>query len=363
VDDNLGARLRRRIEASGPITFAAFMETALYDPDGGFFEGGGPAVGAEGDFVTSPHVSPLFGSLLAGLVEHVRERAGDPPVLSVMEVGAGDGTLARDLAAALARPDRTELVLVERSAAQRARLQAALPELPCPVRLARSVSELAPGSVVGLILANELLDNLPFHRIRRHTSGTRELWVGVEDERLVLVEGDPSSAAVAEGGERLAVDGDGVVPAGALSFLDDAAAILERGYLVLIDYAAAADAEVHGYRGHRPVADVLAAPGMTDVTAGVDFELLAAHAQALGLRSWGTVSQRDLLLSLGYGAEADRLRDRQARLLNEGHGTEAARLFSDRNRAGLLVDPAGLGAFRALCLAKDADDPLPPWRG
>src|SRR5262249_6152161 len=112
VPDDLGARLRRRIEDAGPITFAEFMDSALYDPDGGFFERGaaeGP-VGADGAFVTGPHVSPLFGALLSRMVEDVRTRLGDPHPFTVVEVGAGDGTLARQLADGLAEP--ADLILV-----------------------------------------------------------------------------------------------------------------------------------------------------------------------------------------------------------------------------------------------------------
>jgi SAM-dependent MidA family methyltransferase len=367
VQNDLGARLRRRIEDSGPITFAEFMDAALYDPDGGFFEGGGlgeagSTVGAGGDFVTSPHVSPLFGGLLARLVEEARGLLGDPPLLTVVDVGAGDGSLAGDLAAGLAVPERTELILVERTAAHRARLASLVPSLPCRARVARSASDLASEPVVGLVLANELLDNLPFHRVRHGPAGPRELLVGTDGGDLVLVEGPPSSPAVEAAGARLPVGTEGVVPSGAFAFLAEARAALDRGYVVLVDYAAgAADAGVHGYRGQRPVGDVLSRPGTADVTAGVDFGLLAAHAAALGLRSWGTVTQRDLLLSLGYGEETDRLRDRQAVLLNEGRGAEATRLFSARSRASLLVDRGGLGGFLALCLDRDALTAPGPW--
>jgi SAM-dependent MidA family methyltransferase len=153
-----------------------------------------------------------------------------------------------------------------------------------------------------------------------------------------------------------------VAPSSAKTFLGAAEESLARGYLVLVDYAAeAGDAEVHGYRDHGVVSDVLERPGSTDITAGVDFDRLGALAESFGLRSWGTIAQRDLLLALGYRAELDRLRDRQADLLNAGRGAEAARLFSERSRATLLVDRAGLGAFRALCLGKGVDEPPPPW--
>jgi SAM-dependent MidA family methyltransferase len=365
VEEDLGARLRRRIEEHGPITFAAFMEAALYDPEGGFFEradGAREVVGTRGDFVTSPHVSPLFGRLLARLAEEIRTTLGDPPVFSILDVGAGDGRLAADLAAGIRQPERTELILVERTGAHRTALAGIAAGLPCRTRIVATVSDLDPGGAVGVLLANELLDNLPFHRVRRDPDGARELFVGLAGGGLALVEGPPSSPEVAGAAGRLAPGEDGIHPAGALAFLAEATAVLDRGYLVLIDYAERdGAADVHGYAGQRPVADVLARPGHTDVTAGVDFDLLADHAPALGLRSWGTVSQRDLLLGLGIVDETDRLRDLQAELLNGGQGLEAASLFSARNRAGLLVDPAGLGGFQVLCLGKDVPEPPAAW--
>jgi SAM-dependent MidA family methyltransferase len=367
VSDDLGARLRRRIEEAGPITFAEFMESALYDPDGGFFEGERGratrgAVGPDGDFVTSPHVSPLFGTLLSRLVEDVRSRLGDPDPFTVVEVGAGDGTLARPLAEGLTETRATNLVLVERTARHRESLAALADSLPVPARVVATVSELAPGSVTGCVLANEVLDNLPFHRVRHGPHGPVEVFVGVEDGALILVEQPPSSPETSAAAQHLPEGREALVPTGAYELLTGIGAALQRGFVVLVDYAAGSGgAEVHGYRMHRPVADVLARPGATDVTAGVDFDDVARFAEGCGFRSCGWVTQRDLLLALGYREELDRLLARQGDLLNEGRGAEAARLYSERGRAGLLVDAGGFGGFRALCLGKDVGIPPPAW--
>ncbi len=367
VSDDLGARLRRRIEDAGPITFAEFMESALYDPEDGFFEGGsrhesGGAVGPDGDFVTSPHVSPLFGALLSRLVEDMRARLGNPDPFTVVEVGAGDGTLARPLADGLAETETAELVLVERTARHRESLAALASSLPCPARVVATISELEPGSVTGCVLANEVLDNLPFRRVRRGPRGPAEVCVGVEDGALTLVELPPSSPEASAAARNLPEGGEALVPTGAYELLAGIDAALERGFVVLIDYpSAAGDAEVHGYRKHRPVANVLAGPGTSDVTAGVDFDDVARFAEGCGFRSLGWVTQRDLLLALGYRVEMDRLLARQGDLLNEERGGEAARVFSERSRATLLVDAGGLGGFRALCLGKGVSSHPGPW--
>src|SRR5262249_1979483 len=186
---------------------------------------------------------------------------------------------------------------------------------------------------------------------------------GLVDGSLALVECPPSTPETSAAAAALSPGAEALVPAGAYALLGEASAVLDRGYVVLIDYAATAgDAEVHGYRMHRPVADVPAQPGPSDVTAGVDFDDVARFAEGRGLRSWGCVTQRELLLALGYRAEMDRLLARQGELLNEGRGAEAARVFSERGRAGLLVDAGGLGGFRALCLGKGVRSSLGPWR-
>src|SRR5688572_621007 len=97
-------RLRRRIQAKGPISFAEFMEAALYDPDHGFYAV--PRIGGDGHFVTSPHVSPAFGELVARQVAESWDSLGKPDPFTVVELGAGDGTLGRGILASLAKvPD------------------------------------------------------------------------------------------------------------------------------------------------------------------------------------------------------------------------------------------------------------------
>src|SRR5438093_13655136 len=121
---DLAARLRDRIAAIGPITFAEFMEWALYDPEEGFYAR--LPVGEEGHFVTSPHLSPVFGRLVARQVAEFWELLDRPAPFDVIEVGAGDGTLAHQILGAL--PDEVTRVVrfaaVERSAAGRRALEA-----------------------------------------------------------------------------------------------------------------------------------------------------------------------------------------------------------------------------------------------
>jgi SAM-dependent MidA family methyltransferase len=346
----LAERLRHRIAASGPVTFAEFMEWALYDPEEGFYTR--LPVGEEGHYVTSPHVSPVFGRLLARQVAELWELLDRPAPFDVVEVGAGDGTLARQIlgAAPAELLGSLRYRAVERSASARRALQSA------GIEALVSLSKLAD-PVVGCVIANELLDNLPFHRLRGTPNGTVELFVGLEAGRLALVEAAPSSDVLLVGVPALAPGEEFVVSPATFAFLDEAEAALERGYIWLVDYGFEDDAErrsVHGYSHHRVHDDLLAEPGSTDITAGVDFAALARHTGSLGLQVWGPISQREVLLSLGFGELDEQAQARQVEAIATRRGIDALRIYSDRNRANLLLGRAGLGAAWVLCVGKNA---------
>jgi SAM-dependent MidA family methyltransferase len=344
-------RLHELIAERGPINFAEFMEVALYDPDHGFYAL--PPVGEKGHFVTSPHISPVFGTLLAQQIEEFWELLDEPEPFSIVEVGAGDGTLLRQLLDHMSplvlksgRP-----VAVERSAGARKALE------DLGVSVAASLEELGPVGP-GCILANELLDNLPFHRVRMTESGLRELYVSSEPGGFRLIEGDVSSEDVSSIAPELRPGREGVVSVQAVDFVDRAAATIDRGYVWIVDYGSRAGgghSSPHGYRGHRVEPDVLASPGSRDITAGVDFGALIRRAEALGLSVWGPVTQRDALFALGFRDLDAEARARQVELAAQGRGIEAARAYSDRGRASILVDPTGPGGFLVLCLGIGTD--------
>jgi SAM-dependent MidA family methyltransferase len=201
-----------------------------------------------------------------------------------------------------------------------------------------------------LILANELMDNLPFRRLRGTASGTREVMVGLDGDRLVEHLGDPSP------GDDIAL-GDGeeaVVPDGAIAFIEEVAARLAHpGYALLIDYGGVGEpgGPPHGYRAHRPVEDLLDRPGSTDITCGLDFERLGEHAEAQGLIAFPSVTQRHALTALGFDHWVREQLRWQSELLQRRQGLDAVRTWSGRSRATLLVDPSALGRLRWLLLA------------
>ena len=213
-----------------------------------------------------------------------------------------------------------------------------------------------------IVLAHELLDNLPFRRVRMTEDGPREVRVGLGDgDRLEEVLAAPD----AEGLERAAglmEDDEVVLPDGALAFVDRLAAVLTDGMALLIDYGGVGSPGglTHGYRSHRVTEDPLDEPGTADITSGVDFALIAERAQARGLVAFPSVTQRQALEALGFEAWARGELEAQHRMLDERDGLGAVRTWGARSRATLLVDPAALGRFRWLVLASPGPEP-PAW--
>ena len=345
MSDSLKKRLARRIQDEGPITFADFMEAALYDPADGFYAN--PPIGVDRHFVTSPHVSSAFGDLLARQAVEVWELLGHPRPFTIVEVGAGDGTLARQVTHALRTVADVgaslQYVAVERSAGARE----ALERLDIEVR--GSLPDVGPRT--GFLIANELFDNLGFHRIRNRDGHLREVMVGTDGENLVEVEAEPSAEVLSALGRPLSVGEERPVSPHSRALVRQIAATISRGYALLFDYGFGpqeAAGPVHGYRDHQVLADVLEDPGSRDVTAAVDMEALRDEGERAGLTVWGPVSQREALLALGFRLWLSGLRTRQAEAEQAGDWREANRLFGERSKATLLIDPSQLGGLQML---------------
>lgn len=352
MSEEVAARIRAAVRDHGPITFAEFMEHALYGP-GGFYET--PPVGREGHFVTSPHVHPVFADLVRFALLEAHDALGRPEPFRVAELGAGDGTLARELLFGFRAIDLpVDYTAFEISSGARARLR----ELS--VRVGERIEDAGPLEDA-VVLANELLDNLPFRRVRRGSGGLVEVRVGLRGGALVELE-VPCEGALAELAPPLGAGEEATVPVVALGLVERIAAVLRRGYVLLIDYGSAGGpaGEVHGYRDHRVLEDVLADPGGSDVTAGVDLDAIARRAETVGLHALGMTTQWRALLALGYERWTAGELERQGALLAERRGLDAVRAWEGRSRASLLVDPAALGRLRWLVLATPGL-PRPAW--
>jgi SAM-dependent MidA family methyltransferase len=340
------------------------MEWALYDEHQGFYETGGRA-GRRGDFLTSPEVGPLFGAVLAAAVDGWWHEMGEPDPFVVVEAGAGPGTLARSvLAAPPACAPALRYVLVERSELQRAGHRAHLPldpaafafgpedeDSPLPQPSLRgpivvSLAELPRLASPCVVVANELLDNLPFDLWERRPGGWVEVLVDADFGEVVVPSEPPGwlVALDAPTGARVPVQ------SAARRWLAEALAVArppEGGRVVTFDYCATT-AQLAGRpasgpgswlrtfrdhgRGDRP----LDQPGTQDLTAEVCLDQLPPPT--------ATSSQADWLRAHGIGALVEE--GRRAWEERAGVGDLAAvRMRSRVTEADALLDPDGLGAF------------------
>jgi len=360
------------------LAFSAYVDAALYDPSSGFYAKGGVA-GRRGDFLTSPEVGPLFGAVVGRALDRWWSELGRPDPFVLVEGGAGPGTLARSLHRAQPACSAALVhVLVERSAAQRGvhhqHLASHIGE-PTPGDLSRvlhepragrgpvavSAADLPGDAVVGVVFANELLDNLAFDVVRRTPAG------GVEEMR-VAVGSDGSFEGVvvprppADPAEVALV---GVAPGVWVPFQHQAAewvrrarASLHAGRVVVVDYTAT-DAELSSdaalgwlrtYVGHGRGAHPLDAPGHQDITADV------AVDQLLRACPGGTATtQARWLGEHGIGELVEEGRRRWAAGAHLGD-LDAIRGRSRVGEAEALLDPDGLGAFGVLEWAVAPDD-------
>ena len=316
------------------MRFDRYMELALYAP-GGYYDDPPIGAGPAGDFVTSPHVHEVFGQLVAEAIRGLLDAISAVSEAELVEVGAGDGTLMRTMLPSL---EGMRVTAVERSPGARAALETIA---GIGVR-----SSMPATSLPVVVLAHELADNLPFRRLRATPDGIVEVHVGLGDGGLVEVlepvSDDLQPPLGLEEGQ------EAIVPRGAASFMIDALTGAPSRALLLIDYGTdrGAGGPAHGYSGHRVVEDLLAAPGETDITAGVDFGFLADAARANGLQPFPTVSQHEALTALGLETWLHTELERQQDLLRTGRGADAVRAWGGRSRATMLADPTGLGRFR-----------------
>jgi SAM-dependent MidA family methyltransferase len=267
----------------------------------------------------------------------------------VVELGAAGGTLASQILTAVgAAPGLAKAlryVAVERTLGAIDRLRAG------GVDVVSSLSEV--GEIIGCIVGNELLDNLPFHRLRQREDRLVEVFVDAKNGRLVEVEAEPTDEALEALGEPVRAGEERPVSPVALEMVREIAATIDRGYAFLFDFgfvAGESAGPVHAYRNHQVLADVLEDPGSRDVTAAVDLAALAEEAYRAGLQVWGPVSQRDALLGLGFRTWLQGVRRRQREAEAAGDWRTANRLFAERSKASILVDEGKLGGLRLLAL-------------
>ncbi len=362
-------RLRLRIinsirDAGGVVSFADYMQMALYEPGLGYYMAGAAKFGAEGDFVTAPEVSPLFGQALAVQIIDVLDDTGG----GVLELGAGSGKLALGLVQALSvRPDLRYYILEPSAELVQRQMQFLQSHLPATAMACVHWLDALPESFTGVVVANEVMDALPVHRFRSDPEGIMQLCVSDALAQAYRPAGDVLLKAVAS----IEVDVGSAIPLGYESevclllgpWIQTLSAMMNQGVVMLIDYGYPrreyySEERNKGtlacYYRHRMHEDVFFLPGLQDITAHVDFTAVAEVALACGTELLGYASQSAFLLDNDLLPLADDARERM--------NSEADRITLARQIKTLTL-PGEMGErFQVMALGKRYDRPLRGFR-
>lgn len=360
VSAALAAEIRRSITgAGGWISFARYMELALYAPGLGYYSAGSTKFGASGDFTTAPELSPLFARCLARQVAQLV----DDGITDVVELGAGSGALAAGILSALAAlgalPER--YLILEVSGDLRERQRALLAERSPDLLERVHWLEVLPASLDAIVIANEVLDAIPTHVVRTRNGRVQELGVTVADDGINFersfrpATGELLRAAIALGLPENNYETEVNLAAPAL--VRTLSRMLRRGALLLIDYGFPAIEYYHPQRSsgtlmchyrHRGHGDPFALIGLQDITAHVNFTAIAAAGIDMGLRVLGYAAQAQFLVNLGI---TDMLSEIPADDIR-AYGPLAA-------QAQRLLSPGDMGElFKVLALGRGISQPL-----
>jgi SAM-dependent MidA family methyltransferase len=318
------------LAAGGWISFADYMDLALYAPGLGYYSAGALKLGTDGDFVTAPEISPLFSRCLASQCAEVLAGLEQGVVL---ELGAGSGVMAVDMLLELERLQSlpAEYLILEPSADGRARQVALLSERAAHlVSRVRWLEGMPEQPIQGVIVANEVVDALPVERFVIESGRVEELGVAIQADQLAVQMG-PASAALVTALESLQSESDLLthlpahlpaqsgytselclrLPAWVASLSD----WLQEGVVVLFDYGFSqreyylperSSGTLRCYYRHRAHEDPFIWPGLQDITAWVDFSRLAAAAQTAGMEVAGYTTQAQFLLAAGLDEQVAR---------------------------------------------------------
>jgi SAM-dependent MidA family methyltransferase len=334
------ARLKDEIAANeGWITFARYMELALYEPGLGYYAGGTQKFGREGDFVTAPELGSLFGRTLARQLEAL----GDP----VLEFGAGSGALADTLLSRHVFDYRIVEVSPQLQARQQARLGARAQWL-----------ERLPERIRGVVIANEVVDAMPVHAVAWRPNGIMERGVSFSDDRLVWREKPAQDHLLSQATSlSVPIPYESEIGLVAQAWMHEIAARLDEGVILIFDYGFPRREYYHPQRTtgtlmchhrHRAHAEVFARPGQEDITAHVDFTALAGAAVEAGLEVLGYATQAQFLVNCGI-----------TDVLGEANVENALHYAPLAAEAQRLLSPAEMGElFKVLAVGRGVKPPL-----
>lgn len=364
--EKLIALIREDMERKGgAMPFARFMELALYAPGLGYYTAGARKFGVEGDFITAPEVSPLFGQCIANNCMPVLQQTGG----SILEFGAGSGVLARDVLQALERQDSLpqEYLILELSPELRQRqrdlLENSVPHLMERIHWLDALPQ--PG-FKGVVLANEVLDAMPIHRFHKTEQGVQEVYVCWSDEAGFIEIDQPADASVQQAvtaveqelGREFEAGYTSEISLSIAPWLASLGDCLESAAMLLIDYGYARQEYYLPQRSmgtlmchyrHRAHDNALILPGLQDITAYVDFSAVAEAAVAHGFEIMGYSTQAAFLIASGLD-----------QLVSHINPEDQQAYLQVSQQIKTLTLPGEMGErFKVMGLAYDCDVALP----
>ena len=363
----LSQSIRDEIAATGPMTFARFMERALYDPGHGYYTASHARPTRRGDFLTAPELHPVFGRTLASQVDELWRRLGQPHEFTLREFGAGSGALFLAIADGLVRMGSALAPAIRYEPVDFARQRALIQERMRAAGRAEQLVTIAQRNepLVGVVIANEYVDALPVHRVIHFQGELREVHVDWRDDQFVEVAGPLTDERLAlwfaDAGVELAHNQRAEVNLAMLDWIEELATHIVRGYVMVIDYGSGADdlygptrptGTIRAFSGQRVSSDVLSGPGTRDITSHVDFDALERRARACGFELAGRRRSNEFLIACGLDDAYQ-----QARSESDHDWDAATQLRSAIQR---LLDPNALGSYLVEMLAKDAPIVPPP---
>jgi len=362
----LEQRILARIQREGPIPFAAYMHMALYEPGCGYYASGAHKMGwEEKDYFTSTDLSTVFATCMGRQLQRMWEQLKRPRPFVVLEQGAGRGHLAQGIRA-WAEKESDDF-----SAALDYRLEDIRYGQDARDAVAHNASQdaITPSA----ILSNELIDAFPVHLVEKHGERLYEIYVDTQHGRLVETLKEPGDAAFEDYLDRYRVPWRSYsdrwraeINLDALRWMERAATLLQRGFVLTIDYGDKARAlytrdrregTLLCYYKHTFNDRPLTRPGQQDITAHVNFSALIEEGRRHGLRLSAFTTQKDWLQNMGIAEEMERLRLRDyaasvtQRASDEGQ-VALLRWYTLRQGIATLMDPAGMGNFKVLVMRR-----------
>lgn len=378
----LVALIRDHIRRHGPVSFAWFMEQALYHPEFGYYTSPRLRIGSQGDYYTNVSVGPLYGQLLASQLIEMWKLLGRPSCFTIVEQGAEEGRLALDILSALVQ-ESTEAaecvcyVILEpvpdKQQQQRANIESAFLD---KVTWLTGLNDLE--SITGAFISNELVDAMPVHLVEYRNAAWLELLVDIAGEDFRFISSKIESSELARAVEKIPFS----VPSPyrtevnlvALRWIQAVSKRLARGFVLIVDYGfprpeyykpERTEGTLSCYSRHRRSYDPLVQPGEIDITAHVEFTSLAEAAEEASLKVAGYSDQHHFMV----GAAESRLLALEKEIETKGLTPAHAAFFTQYRT---LMHPGTMGmAFKYLLLAKGIDGlpqlsgfkyAAPPWQ-